>query len=85
MSMQLSKVAKPIKVVRYFSTPNVGSQHFKLKREQAPAPPVVERHEKYWENPINHPIWSEKEVQAIRETHVQPKDGADKGTPVFLI
>jgi hypothetical protein len=32
----------------------------------------------FWDNPMSHPVWSEQELHAIKKTHLEPSDSADK-------
>jgi hypothetical protein len=54
--------------------------HF--KRSTNVHPLGVEKNHKsiqnYWDNPMAHPVWSEKELLSIAKTHVQPSSLTDR-------
>ncbi len=54
--------------------------HFKLSTNVHPL--GVEKNHKsiqnFWDNPMSHPVWSEKELNSIAKTHVQPTSLTDR-------
>ena len=32
----------------------------------------------FWENPMDHPIWKDTEIQAVKSTHYEPRTSTDR-------
>ena len=60
-------------------TMNYRRVHFKLSTNVHPL--GVEKNHKsipnFWQNPMDHPVWSEKEVTSVKKTHMPPTGLAD--------